>query len=102
MREHRVAFPRLIKMDLTSGLQCADEDREDVAGHEGVLRRRELALRGAEQRGRGGVDLLEADLLVADLAVESLPYRLETLVYLRPGDDKRGYNCPRSVNAQGR
>ena len=87
-------------MDLTSGLQCADEDREDVAGHEGVLRRRELALRGAEQRGRGGVDLLEADLLVADLAVEPLPYHIETLVYLRPGDDKRGQIRPRRIHAQ--
>ena len=87
-------------MELTSGLQCADEDREDVAGHEGVLRRRELALRGAEQRGRGGVDLLETDLLVADLAVEPLPYHLETLVYLRPGDDKTGQIRPRRIHVQ--
>ena len=87
-------------MDLTSGLQRADEDREDVTGHEGVLRRRELALRGAEQRGRGGVDLLETDLLVADLLVEPLPYHLETLVYLRPGDDKTGQVRPRRIHAQ--
>ena len=65
---------------LTSRLQGADENREDVVGHEGVLWRREV-VGGAQQGDHGGVGLLEGDL--ADV-VKAGPYQVEALVYLRP------------------
>ena len=68
------------KTNLTSRLQGADENREDVVGHEGVLRRREV-VGGAQQGDHGGVGLLEGDL--ADV-VKAGPYQVEALVYLRP------------------